>query len=330
MRNDGLKFYIADAFTERIFGGNPAGVVILEDGSDFPAEEVMVKTAAELRYSETAFIRRRSENEFQIRYFTPAAEVDLCGHATIGAFSVLLDAGFVKVGCDYINDTLAGRLTVSVMESSILMDMGKAVFLERIEDREALKELYGVMGLEYRETMREEPGEELGQKGGVGTEKRRLLPELVSTGLPDIMLPVGSREELSAIRPDFKALAELSERYQVVGVHAFALAGGKPGGRDAGCERVTAYCRNFAPLYGIDEEAATGTANGALTYYLYRNGLLREGDPGAFLQGEDMGRPSRIVSEIKETDGALQIRVGGQAAILARGEIFLLPPSSTK
>ena len=56
-----MKLYIVDAFTETLFGGNPAGVVILPEGADFPTDEVMVKTAAELRYSETAFIKRINE-----------------------------------------------------------------------------------------------------------------------------------------------------------------------------------------------------------------------------------------------------------------------------
>ena len=72
-----MKFYIVDAFTTEVFGGNPAGVVILPDGADFPSDEVMVKTAAELRYSETAFIKNLGGGEFNIRYFTPAAEVEL-------------------------------------------------------------------------------------------------------------------------------------------------------------------------------------------------------------------------------------------------------------
>ena len=100
-----MKFYIVDAFTDTLFGGNPAGVVILPDGSDFPSDEIMVKTAAELRYSETAFIKRINEKEFNIRYFTPAAEVDLCGHATIGSFKALLHAGYVEDNGNYINHT---------------------------------------------------------------------------------------------------------------------------------------------------------------------------------------------------------------------------------
>ena len=69
-----MKFYIADAFTDSLFGGNPAGVVILDGDGGFPPDETMRKTAAELRYSETAFIKVLGDREFQIRYFTPAAD----------------------------------------------------------------------------------------------------------------------------------------------------------------------------------------------------------------------------------------------------------------
>ena len=83
-----MRYYIVDAFTDHPFGGNPAGVVLL-DGNSFPNETLMLQIAAELRYSETAFVRRDSEKEFTIRYFTPMAEVDLCGHATIASFALM-------------------------------------------------------------------------------------------------------------------------------------------------------------------------------------------------------------------------------------------------
>lgn len=76
-----LRYYIVDAFTDKAFGGNPAGVVLLE-GDAFPDEAFMLQIAAELRYSETAFVLRHSKKEYILRYFTPTAEVDLCGHAT--------------------------------------------------------------------------------------------------------------------------------------------------------------------------------------------------------------------------------------------------------
>lgn len=320
------KLYIADAFTKEVFGGNPAGVVILRDGDDYPSEETMRKTAAELRYSETAFIRPLSAAEleealtplfppadsetggkaenglrisdidggFQIRYFTPTEEVDLCGHATIASFYCLKDAGLCDTGGTYLNRTLAGDLFVDVAGDQILMDMAVPKHISDIRRPEDLQELYTVMGIDYCDL--------------------DLVPQLISTGLPDIMMPVASREILDAIDPDFPALTELSRRYEVTGVHAFALA------REN--EKVTAYCRNFGPLVGIDEEAATGTANGALTYYLIRNGLVKA-DRCRFIQGEKMGRPSEIRSSVRRDGNGLSIRVGGSAAILVRGQIDL-------
>lgn len=83
-----MRYYIVDAFTDKPFGGNTAGVVLL-GGDHFLSEELMLLIAAELRYSETAFVRRHSDREFTIRYFTPMAEVELCGHASIASFALL-------------------------------------------------------------------------------------------------------------------------------------------------------------------------------------------------------------------------------------------------
>ena len=274
-----MKFYIVDAFTETTFGGNPAGVVILPEGADFPSDEVMVKTAAELRYSETAFIKKLGEKEFQIRYFTPAAEVDLCGHATIGSFKALLYGGYIEDNAVYMNHTLSGDLNIVVKDGFILMDMAAPVKINEIACEEGLAELYTIMGLDYAD-----------QKAKGVT----LLPQMISTGLPDIMMPVASQADLAAIAPDFPALSKLSE-----------------------------HCRNFAPLYDIDEEAATGTSNGALTYYGYLNGFVKGGDDCRFVQGEAMDRPSVILSHIEADADTCKIQVGGTGVILAEGEIHI-------
>ena len=178
------------------------------------------------------------------------------------------------------------------------------------------------MGLDYEANIPELERQCLAA-GGDGSG---LKPEMISTGLPDIMMPVASLESLDAIAPDFPALSKLSEKYEVVGVHAFTLdCGGKEG--------ETCHVRNFAPLYDIDEEAATGTSNGALTYYGYLNGFVKDGDDCCFIQGEKMKRPSEIRSHIDVDcsadvceEGAARpcfIKVGGNAVILAEGEIHI-------
>ncbi len=316
-----MKFYIVDAFTETCFGGNPAGVVVLPEGDDFPSDEIMVKTAAELRYSETAFVKRLGTKEFQIRYFTPAAEVDLCGHATIGAFKALLYGGYIADNCRYMNHTLSGDIQILVRDGFILMDMAEPVKINEISDTLALHQLYTVMGLDYN------------QQKAAGLN---LLPQIISTGLPDIIMPVATRRDLDNIAPDFDALTELSRSYSVVGVHAFAL--GSAACRVAGDnslrdEAATCYTRNFAPLYDIDEEAATGTSSGALTYYGYLNGFVKDGDSCCFIQGEKMNRPSLIMTDFaldwaaggceEGSEPPCYIRVGGQGVILAEGEIHI-------
>lgn len=302
-----MRFFIVDAFTETLFGGNPAGIVLLPQDAGFPDRELMRKTAAELRYSETAFVRRVSNHEFQTRYFTPVAEVDLCGHATVAAFHALLSMDLIGTGMEYVNETRAGKLLIRVEGTSaagsrVMMEMGRPEMVKEYLDLDQVQELYSIMGLSHTKSL------------------PKLPPQIVSTGLPDILLPVPSRKELSAVAPDFAALSGLSKRLGVVGVHAFALQDDAAGPK--------AFCRNFAPLYGIPEEAATGTASGALTYYLFRHGLWQDGESGVYIQGQDMGRPSRIqcrldVAAGDEESGDIKIQVGGAGAVLAEGELHI-------
>lgn len=294
-----MKYFIVDAFTTEPFGGNPAGVMLLDGDSGFPGDAFCVKTARELRYSETAFVKRLDAHTFHLRYFTPESEVDLCGHATIGAFAALRRSGGIGDG-DYRLRTRSGELRVSVCGGRVTMDMAAPAALAEITDEAALTELYRIMGLDWEEQR---------------AHALPLLPQLVSTGLPDIMLPVRSQEALARIAPDFPALAALSARYGVVGVHAFTRDGG-----DATC-----HVRNFAPLYGINEESATGTANGALTYYGCLHGFIAAGGDCRFIQGEKFGRPSVIHTHIESENGRYAIRVGGEAVIVAEGELLAVP-----
>ena len=285
-----MEFYIVDAFSARPFSGNQAGVVPLGE-RPFPEEGLMRAMAGELKHSETAFVRRIGERAFHIRYFTPAEEVNLCGHATIAAFTVLRETGAIRPG-EYALRTRAGDLVVEVEPGAVWMDMAPPSEGRRFSPTEQA-ELYGAYGL----TQADRP--------------EGLEPQAVSTGLMDILLPVKDPAALDRAVQDEGAVCCLSERFDVVGVHMFCLGGG-----------AAAHCRNFAPRYAIPEEAATGTSNGALTYYLYRRGLLAAGGENRFLQGERMGKPSEILSRLAEQNGAVRIQIGGQAVLTLRGELL--------
>ena len=249
-----MELYVADAFTTVRFSGNQAGVALLGAG-EFPAESLMRALAGELKHSETAFVKQTGERAFHIRYFTPAEEVDLCGHATIAAFTVLRGTGAITPG-DYALHTRSGDLEIGVGADAVWMDMAAPQDGRTFTEAEQ-EELYAAYGL----TLVNRP--------------EGLEPQAVSTGLMDILLPVKDLETLERAEQNEAQVTRLSERYNVVGVHMFC-----PYPPDA-----AAHCRTFAPLYAIPEEAATGTSNGALTYYLYRRGLIQAGADNRFVQG---------------------------------------------
>ena len=152
-----MKFYIVDAFSSAAFGGNPAGVVMIPEGEDFPSVSLMQKTAAELRYSETAFVKRLNEKEFHTRYFTPAAEVDLCGHATIGAFSVMLKEGIISKEQEYMNHTLAGDLEIAAQKDFIMMEMAVPEHIKTLSGKERDRNPFSYHGHSCRRVFIHQP-----------------------------------------------------------------------------------------------------------------------------------------------------------------------------
>ena len=276
-----MKYYIVDAFTDQPFGGNPAGVVLLENDA-FPNEELMLQIAGELRYSETAFVRRHSATEYTVRYFTPRAEVELCGHATIATFSLLHRMQLAKGEC--LCHTIAGDLRIEVGEK-VLMQMASPRIVKTIADTAPI---YQALGL---------------------ADYRPQLPVQVAyAGLADIMIPVVDVATLNALQPDMEAVAELTAKHDAVSFHVFAFSE----------NGFTAHVRDFAPLYGVPEESATGTANAALTHYLAINKVIPSQGDFTFLQGEAMQRPSVVATRLS-ADGT--VCVGGTAYVLASGEL---------
>lgn len=296
-----LKMFLVDAFTDVAYSGNTAAVVIADkELSDIQ----MTKIAAELKMSETAFVNKDegNVNTYDIRFFTPLEEVDLCGHATIASFFTLLHIGEItrrEKQFAYLN-TLAGRLQVEINNkngnTTIQMEMATPMIYHTAIDCRLLYQILGLEAVDYENI------------------KPWLEPQIVSTGLKDIILPVKDRSTLFKINPNYGELAKFSQAMDVVGVHAFTL--------DTIDKDSIAHCRNFAPLVGINEEAATGTSSGALAHYLKEHNVLGGGTKTAiFEQGYIMGRPSKIITKVVNMNNDRKVYVGGTAIIVAEGLI---------
>lgn len=264
-------------------GGNAAGVVL--DPGDFPDRKSRQEAASRLGFSETVFASVPSGGDgadVRLEYFTPQGEVPVCGHATVAFFVALRQLRGVSKDRFRI-ETGAGLLDVWLEDDVVFM-------------RQNVPE-FGVYV----------PEDELGRCFGGYCGAQGMGARLVSTGLWDVMMPVRDAEVLAGLRPDCGAVAELSRRYGCVGVHAFALC------EDGG--GVSAVCRNFAPLYGIDEESATGTSSCALAAYLFSCGIRR--GEYVFVQGVSMGEPSEIRVRLQVCGGAVgSIAVGGRGYVM--------------
>lgn len=279
-----------DAFSEKSFGGNPAGVV---PDSRLLTKDKMQKVAKEMNLSETAFVTQLYDDLFDVRFFTPECEVDLCGHATIGAFFTMASKGYIKPICNgskiVYQRTKAGKLSVELIYKNgsidkVYMEQVKPKSFGRVKD---LNELLEAMGISL---------EDIGE----------VDPEIISTGLAGIILPIRKKEILDNLDVNLELLRKVSKDNEAIGVHAFYLPE---------IDSETVYTRNFAPLIGINEEAATGTANGSLIYFLKKNLLTRKNKILSY-QGESMDRPSEVYCIIDKED---TVKVGGKSKLIIDG-----------
>lgn len=283
-----MEVAVIKAFTFENKGGNGAGVLVLnEQISDGKKLDIANKVGL----SETAFILQRGENDYDVSFFTPVCEVELCGHATIAAFYYLGKMDYIKGNNEtktVYQNTKAGRLKIEVTFKDNEVDY---VLMQQSEPR-IYDEINQIKPISNSLNTDEK---------FIGLINSEIKPTIVSTGLKDIMVPVKSREILNNIKADFKLIEDISYEYDVVGYHVFTIDEGQ------------VYARNFAPRVGINEECATGTSNGALVSLLYSKGLVL--NQIEVVQGESMNEKSLIFVKINENDDVMDVYVGGKAYI---------------
>ncbi len=220
----GNAISVVDAFTEQRFAGNPAGVCFPEGEPD---AAWMQSVAREMNLSETAFLRRRADG-YDLRWFTPAIEVDLCGHATLASAHLLWESGRLPPAAEARFSTRSGWLTARRSGALIEMDFP----VQAVQPGPVVAPVLAALGVRP------------GQVRYFGRTAARHF------------IHVDDEALVRDLKPDFRAL-----NADALGRAVVTAAAAAPGG---GYDFVSRF---FAPNAGIDEDPVTGSAHCCLAPY---------------------------------------------------------------
>ena len=219
------RIWIVDAFTTRAFLGNAAAVCLLDT---YPDDAVMQVTALAMQLSETAFLVKKSPLEYDIRWFTPDTEVNLCGHATLAATHVLHQSGAAKPGDMVTYHSMSGKLTATVLEG-------------------------GAISLDFP-TLPSEPA-----KAPAAMEALGVSITNCELSRDNYIVEVKDYATLISMMPNFKKLAKLDAQGLIVTTNKnIPVIDGK---------QFDFASRYFCPILGIDEDPVTGSAHCTLAPY---------------------------------------------------------------
>jgi PhzF family phenazine biosynthesis protein len=280
------------AFTDDPSGGNPAGVVPVADGM---TEEQMQSEATRLGHSETAFVTRRSalvepgpvppERTFDVRYFSPLAEVAFCGHATVAAGVVL---GQTLGEGPLLLHTAAGPVSVEVARRADGLLEAELTSVEPYLEEVApdvLDQALRVLGWRRNEL------------------DHTLPARIAFAGVRHLVLGAASRARLSDLDYAFEPLAALMRELDLTTLQLVWRQ-----------ERTVLHVRDPFPVGGVVEDPATGAAALALGHYLRALGQVDDDGELTVHQGDDMGRPG--VLRVRLVSGDPRVRVRGTAVPL--------------
>ena len=285
-----LRYQTVDVFTDRVFGGNQLAVVL---DARALASLTMQAIAAEFNFAETTFVLPPKDpaHTAHVRIFTPRAEVPFAGHPNVGTGFVLarLAAAAGRTPRQLVFEEQAGLVPIAVLTAA-----GEIVGAELTAPQPL------TLGRELAPDM-------VARCAGLRTDDIDTTahrPVLASVGMGFALAAVKAAA-LSAARPSVADFAAHWPAGEAAGLHLYVRDG------------TSVRARMFAPLLGVPEDPATGSANAALAAFLAR----RDGGVGRFaldiVQGVEMGRPSRLAATVE--NGA--VRIGGRCVAVMEGEI---------
>jgi PhzF family phenazine biosynthesis protein len=292
-----LRFYLVDVFAHEPLAGNPLAVVA--DADAIP-EQTMRRIAREFNQSETTFVLKptRSEADWRLRFFTPTgAEVYGAGHNALGAWWWLAAADRLAPGRSTYHQELGDRvLPVEIVVQGSTLDRVGMIqappsFGAVHDDRDALA---GALRIRSDDI-----------------DGDRLPPQVVSTGVPHLLVAVRDRAAVARLDPDAPRLIAEVSRIGGQGCYVYCL--------DPFDRASTAHARFFNPAVGISEDPATGSAAGPLGAYLTKRGLVAEDAPILVEQGFAVGRPSVIDVRVRGD----RVQVSGRCVIVGEGTLHV-------
>jgi PhzF family phenazine biosynthesis protein len=294
-----LPFYFVDVFTTEPLSGNPLAVVA---GADAVPERVMGQIAREFNQSETTFVvpARRPDARWRLRSFTPAGvEVFGAGHNALGAWWWLAETGQLELVAPSV--TFGQELGDRVLPVEI-----------RVEDDRPTEIVMTQEPPDFGATVADTVL--LARALRLSAEEIDLTAypaRAISTGVAHLMVPVRDLSALERIIPDAEVLVPLLAGVRAEGCYAFTTRGLPTG--------VDARARFFNPGVGIGEDPATGTAAGPLACLLAMEGLPTDGRTFVIEQGHQVGRPSRILVNVRGRD----VTIAARARVVASGTLHL-------
>jgi trans-2,3-dihydro-3-hydroxyanthranilate isomerase len=289
-------FYLVDVFTDRPFSGNPLAIVT--DADQFETER-MQRIAGEFNQTETTFLLRPTAEsaEWRLRSFTAiGTEVFGVGHNALGVWWWLAASG--RLPLDAPTRTFAQEIDGRVLPVEIRSERGRVISVSMTQADPVFGAVVGNIS----------PLASALDVGDAELAVGRLRAQVVSTGVPHLLVPVRDQDALGRVRPR-ETLAAYLRSVGAQGCYVFCL---DPLDSDA-----PARARFFGPNVGIAEEPATGSAAGPLAAYLVEHRLATERRPIVIEQGHTMGRPSRI--EVRLRGGG--VRVSGTAVLVLEGRL---------
>jgi trans-2,3-dihydro-3-hydroxyanthranilate isomerase len=301
------RFIQVDVFTDRAFGGNPLAVFPEAEGL---TTEEMQRLAQEMNLSETTFVLppQAPGADFKVRIFTPAKELPFAGHPVVGTHWVL--AHLERVELREPVTQVRFELGVGVLPADlhvagdqverVVMTQDRPTFHAVLED---VTDLAAGLGL--------------APEAITGTGQP---VHVVSTGVPQMMVPVRSLAEVQRLGAGQLNVAALNRACGAVDtecVMVFTFETERP--------ESTVHVRMFAPLLGVPEDPATGSANGALGAYLVHHRAIPVTEPTTHVvseQGAEINRPGTLYVEVdSEGKEITAVRVGGQVVSVAEGMV---------